>query len=96
MVVVARSAQQRTTSPTQHRFPVPRPKSLLSGEFFPVIVEAAREVVRLNRSDPPPAVRLEAAGRDSAVMRTLAGQIAQACGIRADGHHPRIYVLDRR
>jgi tRNA (guanine6-N2)-methyltransferase len=65
-------------------FPVPRPKSLLSGEFFPVIVEAAREVVRLNRADPPRAVRLAAAGRDSAVMRTLAGQLAQACGIRAD------------
>lgn len=65
-------------------FPVPRPKSLLSGEFFPAIVEAAREVVRLNRSDPPRAVRLEAAGRDSAVMRTLARQVAQACGLRED------------
>jgi len=65
-------------------FPVPRPKSLLSGEFFPAIVEAAREVLRLNRAAPPRAVRLEAAGRDSAVMRTLVRQVAQACGLRED------------
>jgi tRNA (guanine6-N2)-methyltransferase len=65
-------------------FPVPRPKSLLSGEFFPEIVEAVREVVRLNRVDPPRSVRIEAAGRDSAVMRTFALQISQAAGLRED------------
>ena len=65
-------------------FPVPRPKSLLSGEFFPQIVDAAREVVRLNRSPRPRAVRLEAAGSDSAVMQTFSRQLAQACGLRED------------
>jgi predicted RNA methylase len=76
-------------------FPVPRPKSLLSGEYFPAIVEAAREVIRLNRADPPRAVRLEAAGRDSAVMRTLVRQIAQACGVRADDDEGDLVVRVR-
>jgi predicted RNA methylase len=76
-------------------FPVPRPKSLLAGEFFPAIVDAAREVMRLNRADPPRAVRIEAAGRDSAVMRTLARQIAQACGIREDDEEGDLVVRVR-
>lgn len=65
-------------------FPVPRPKALLSGEFFPEIAEAVREVGHLNRSSPARAVRLDAAGRDSAVMRVLARQLAQAAGLRED------------
>ena len=73
-------------------FPVPRPKSLLSGEFFPAIVDAAREVVRLNRSPRPRAVRLEAAGSDSAVMQTFSRQLAQACGLRED-HEDGAFVV---
>lgn len=63
-------------------FPVPRPRSLLSGEYFPTIVDAIREVSRLNSASPPKALRIEAAGRDSTVLRTFAGQLAQATGLR--------------
>jgi tRNA (guanine6-N2)-methyltransferase len=76
-------------------FPVPRPKSLLSGEFFPQIVDAVREIVRLNRVDPPRSVRIEAAGRDSAVMRTLARQVAQAAGLREDEENGDLVVRVR-
>jgi predicted RNA methylase len=76
-------------------FPVPRPKSLLSGEFFPEIVEDVREVVRLNRTDPPRSLRIEAAGRDSAVMRTLARQLSQAAGLREDEENGDLVVRVR-
>jgi predicted RNA methylase len=65
-------------------FPVPRPRSLLSGEHLPAIVAAIRDAVRLHPADPPRSLRIEAAGRDSIVLRTLAGQLAQATGLRED------------
>ncbi len=67
-----------------HSFPVPRPKSLLSGEYFPTIVDAIREVGRLNPENPPKKFRIEAAGRDSTVLRKFANQLAQATGLRHD------------
>jgi tRNA (guanine6-N2)-methyltransferase len=67
-----------------HSFSVPRPKSLLSGEYFPTIVDALREVVRLNPADPPKTFRIEAAGRESTVLRKFADQLAQATGLRYD------------
>jgi len=59
-------------------FPVPRPRSLLSGEYLPHIAEAIRAV------PGPRSLRIEAAGRDSTVLRTLAGQLAQATGLPHD------------
>lgn len=77
-------------------FPVPRPKSLLSGEYFPAIVEAIREVGRLNPSNPPKGLRIEAAGRDSTVLRNLAHQLAQATGLRHDDEHGECVLRLRR
>lgn len=77
-------------------FPVPRPKSLLSGEYFPTIVEAMREVGRLNPTHPPKAFRIEAAGRDSTVLRTFADQLAQATGLRHDGEAGECVLRLRR
>lgn len=62
-------------------FPVPRPKSLTSGEYFPRIVDAVRGSARL---DDTHAFRFEAAGKDSTVFRLLAGQLAQATHLRYD------------
>jgi tRNA (guanine6-N2)-methyltransferase len=77
-------------------FPVPRPKSLLSGEYFPTIVDAIREVGRLNPADPPTSLRIEAAGRDSTVLRNFADQLAQATGLHHDDEFGECVVRLRR
>lgn len=77
-------------------FPVPRPRSLLSGDYFPTIVDATREVGRLNPANPPKAFRIEAAGRDSTVLRTFAGQLAQATGLRYDDESGECVLRLRR
>lgn len=77
-------------------FPVPRPRSLLSGEYFPTIVDAMREVGRLNPTNSPKAFRIEAAGRDSTVLRTFAAQLAQATGLRHDAESGEGVVRLRR
>jgi tRNA (guanine6-N2)-methyltransferase len=63
------------------RFPVPRPRSLLSGEYFPAVVAAVGEAVRLGGTR---SFRIDAAGRDSAVLRTFAAQLAQATRLPED------------
>jgi tRNA (guanine6-N2)-methyltransferase len=65
-------------------FPVPRPRSLTSGEYFPTIVNGIREAVRLNGKNPPRTFRLEAAGRTSPVMLAFASQVERATGLRHD------------
>lgn len=77
-------------------FPVPRPKSLLSGEYFPQIVDVIHEVQRLNAADPPSGLRIEAAGRDTTVMRTFAGQLAEATGLVEDPEAGECVVRVRR
>ena len=47
-------------------FPVPRPRSLTSGEFFPQIMDAVRLVQRIN-PETPRTFRIDAAGSDSGV-----------------------------
>jgi tRNA (guanine6-N2)-methyltransferase len=78
------------------RFPVPRPRSLLSGEYFPTIAGALREVGGLNRNRPPNGLRIEAAGRDSTVLRTFADQLAQASGLRRDDESGECVLRLRR
>lgn len=56
-------------------FDVPRPKSLLSGEYFPAIVDAISTAQRLN---PMRTFRIEAAGSDSPVFRRIAAQLESA------------------
>jgi tRNA (guanine6-N2)-methyltransferase len=65
-------------------FPVRGPKSLLDGGHFQAIVDAMRDTVRLNRRRPPRSFRIEAAGRDSTVLRTLAHRLEEAGGLRED------------
>src|SRR6266498_2348063 len=51
-------------------FAVPRPKSLLSGEYFPRIVEVVERVRDLDRDGPPAtSFRFEAAGAGSSLAR---------------------------
>ncbi len=68
-------------------FAVPRPKSLLSGEYFPRIVEVVERVRDLDRDGPPAtSFRFEAAGAGSSVFTRLATQLSEATGL---SHHPQ-------
>jgi tRNA (guanine6-N2)-methyltransferase len=77
-------------------FDVPRPKSLLSGEHFPALVHAVSEVRRLNAHRPATSLRIEAAGRESTVLRTLAGQLCAATGLHDDPDNGECVVRLRR
>ena len=61
-------------------FPVPRPRSLTSGEFFPQIMDAVRLVQRIN-PETPRTFRIDAAGSDSAGFQRLASQLEEATGL---------------
>jgi predicted RNA methylase len=61
-------------------FPVPRPRSLTSGEFFPQIMDAVRLVQRIN-PETPRTFRIDAAGSDSAGFQRLASQVEEATGL---------------
>jgi 23S rRNA G2445 N2-methylase RlmL len=71
-------------------FPVPRPRSLSSGEYFPAIVDTVRRV------SGAASFRFEAAGADSAVFRRLADQLAEATGLRFDPGHGDVVLRFRR
>lgn len=64
-------------------FPVPRPGSLTSGEYFPQLAEAARLVTRLN-AEPVRTFRFDAAGNSSAGYRKLAARLAESTGLRQE------------
>jgi tRNA (guanine6-N2)-methyltransferase len=70
-------------------FPVPRPKSLLSGDYFDQIARAVDRVRHLDADGPPAtSFRFEAAGADSPVFTRLAGELSAATGLahrQADG-----------
>lgn len=61
-------------------FPVPRPRSLTSGEYFPQILDAVRLVQRIN-PEKPRTFRIDAAGSESAGFQRLASQLAEATGL---------------
>lgn len=61
-------------------FPVPRPRSLTSSEYFPRILEAVQHVARINR-EPIDTFRIDAAGSSSAGFRQLADQIEDSTGL---------------
>jgi tRNA (guanine6-N2)-methyltransferase len=74
-------------------FPVPRPKSLISGEYFPAIVQTVQSVRRLHQTSGPgkgpklpvpQSFRFEAAGRDSVAFQRLATELAAQTGLRHD------------
>ena len=69
-------------------FPVPRPRSLTSSEYFPDIVAAADRLERVNR-EPLETFRIDAAGSDSSGYRQLAAQIEKSTGLAevAEGGH---------
>ena len=61
-------------------FPVPRPRSLTSGEYFPQIMDAVRLVQRIN-PETPKTFRIDAAGSESAGFQRLASQLEEATGL---------------
>lgn len=77
-------------------FPVPRPRSLTSGEYFPQIASTIDAVRRMNRANQPRSFRFEAAGSDSAVFQRLAAQTADATGLTHNGQDGDIVIRFRR
>jgi tRNA (guanine6-N2)-methyltransferase len=65
-------------------FPISGPKLLLDGQYFPQVLQTIREVQALQPGAPPQSLRVEAAGRDSPLMRNIARQFAQAAGLQED------------
>jgi predicted RNA methylase len=76
-------------------FPVPRPRSLTSGEYFPQIVEAARIVQRVNAGSPT-SFHFDAAGSSSPGYQRLAAELAAATGLRYDREQGDLVLRFRR
>jgi tRNA (guanine6-N2)-methyltransferase len=67
------------------RYPVPRPKALLGDALLrQVVADLAAVVAAAGSGGPFRALRLEAAGRDSEVMRRLAAALAEGVGLPLD------------
>jgi tRNA (guanine6-N2)-methyltransferase len=65
-------------------FPVPRPRSLTSGEHLPRILRAIQAVRDLDPAPPPASFRFDAAGPTSSGFRRLAEELARSTGLRHD------------
>jgi predicted RNA methylase len=76
-------------------FPAPRPGSLVSDEYFPKIVAAARLVGQLS-AGPVMTFRFDAAGSTSAGYRRLAAKLADATGLRYDAAGADLMLRFRR
>jgi tRNA (guanine6-N2)-methyltransferase len=74
------------------RFPVPRPRTLLSSEHLPAIADAVARVRELNPSQPPRALRIGAAGADSAVFTRLARALEALTGLPPDQDEGNCHV----
>ncbi|GAB7189922.1 class I SAM-dependent RNA methyltransferase [Kineococcus sp. NUM-3379] len=66
------------------RFAVPGPRALLDGAHFPRLLAAVRTARDLGPGPAPRTFRFDAAGRGSAVFRSLAAQVADAAHLRHD------------
>jgi tRNA (guanine6-N2)-methyltransferase len=77
-------------------FPVPRPRSLTSGEYLPEIVEAIRAVRALDPVPRPASFRFDAAGHQSAGFRRLAEELARATGLAHDQDDGDLVLRFRR
>jgi tRNA (guanine6-N2)-methyltransferase len=77
-------------------FPVPRPRSLTSGEHLPRIVETIRAVRELDPVPRPASFRFDAAGHGSAGFRRLAEELARATGLPHDQDDGDLVLRFRR
>lgn len=77
-------------------FPVPRPRSLTSGEYLPTIVRTIQVARRLNPELPPASFRFDAAGHRSAGFRRLAEELARSTGLRHDQDDGDLVLRFRR
>ena len=77
-------------------FPVPRPRSLTSGEYLPAITRTIRLAGRLDPRPPPASFRFDAAGHRSAGFRRLAEELARSTGLRYDQDDGDLVLRFRR
>jgi tRNA (guanine6-N2)-methyltransferase len=77
-------------------FPVPRPRSLTSGEYLPEIVRTIQAVRDLDPAPPPASFRFDAAGPTSGGFRRLAEELARATGLAHDQDDGDLLLRFRR
>jgi SAM-dependent methyltransferase len=89
-------AELRTVTSVQRRltFDVPRPKALLGDASLRALGDELRRV-RREAAAPFHGLRIEAAGRDSAVMRRLRSALAEAAGLPDDAEEGDLQVRVR-
>ena len=78
------------------RFDVPRPRALLDGAHFPRLIEAVRLAASVDPGARSRSLRVDAAGRDTQVFRTIADQLAAATGMRHDPEEGTTLLRVRR
>jgi 23S rRNA G2445 N2-methylase RlmL len=74
------------------RFPVPRPKALLSNEHLPRLLELITHVISLHPTGAFATLELGAAGADSSVMRRIAAELAGRAGLQAADERGDVFV----
>ncbi|SHK96633.1 23S rRNA G2445 N2-methylase RlmL [Pseudonocardia thermophila] len=75
---------------------VPRPASFLDGSLFPQLVATVREAATADSRAVSHSFRIDAAGRDSAVYRRIAEQLAAATRMRHDPEEGTTLLRFRR
>lgn len=64
------------------RFAVPRPKALLGHQYFTLLVDEIHALMHMSPAGAYQTLYLAAAGSESTVMQRLAGELADALGLR--------------
>jgi SAM-dependent methyltransferase len=74
------------------RFPIPRPKALLSNEHLPRLAGLIDEVITLHPPGAFATLELGAAGSDSSVMRRIAAELAGRAGLEVADERGDVFV----
>ena len=74
------------------RFPIPRPKALLSNEHLPRLLDLIAEIIALHPPRSFSTIELGAAGSDSSVMRRIAAELAGRAGLEVADERGDVFV----
>lgn len=74
------------------RFPIPRPKALLSNEHLPRLLDLIAQIVALHPQGAFATLELGAAGADSTVMRRIAAELAERAGLAVADERGDVFV----
>lgn len=76
-------------------FPVPRPRALLSNEYFPLILRQIETVRGLSRRDAYNTFFVAAAGSETAIMMRLKSLLAEKTGLAPDDEKGDLWIRIR-